>query len=393
MSVEVRPLGVNCNIGCLYCYQNPQRDAGNLTKKYDLKAIKKAVKLENDDFILFGGEPLMVPLKDLEELWAWGFEKYGKNGVQTNGTLITEAHIRLFKKYNVQVGISMDGPGALNDVRWAGSLEKTRALTRKSEEAIASLIQAGAPPSLIITLHQGNATEEKLPMMHEWIRKLDSMGVPAARLHILEVESADIRQKFALSPVENIKALLSFADLEPQLKQLQLDVFRDMEGLLKATDHYVSCVWRACDPYTTTAVRGVEGRGQRSNCGRTNKEGIDFIKSDQVGYERYLALYHTPQEYGGCKGCRFYLMCKGQCPGTAIDGDWRNRSEHCEVWMNLFEQLETRLLKQGTRPISLDPNLIYLEREMLAAWEAGRNPALADKLNEMIVKYQESVPQ
>ena len=82
MSVEVRPLGVNCNIGCLYCYQNPQRDAGNLTKKYDLEAIKKAVELENDDFILFGGEPLMVPLEDLEELWAWGFEKYGKNDDQ-----------------------------------------------------------------------------------------------------------------------------------------------------------------------------------------------------------------------------------------------------------------------------------------------------------------------
>ncbi len=28
MSVELRPLGVQCNIQCQYCYQNPQRDAG-----------------------------------------------------------------------------------------------------------------------------------------------------------------------------------------------------------------------------------------------------------------------------------------------------------------------------------------------------------------------------
>jgi hypothetical protein len=27
---ELRPLGVACNIQCQYCYQNPQRDAGNL---------------------------------------------------------------------------------------------------------------------------------------------------------------------------------------------------------------------------------------------------------------------------------------------------------------------------------------------------------------------------
>ena len=79
-------------------------------------------------------------------------------------------------------------------------------------------------------------------------------------------------------------------------------------------------------------MQGIEGTDQRSNCGRTNKDGIDFVKSDREGFERYLALYYTPQEYGGCKDCRFFLMCKGQCPGTAIDRDWRNRTEHCEVW-------------------------------------------------------------
>jgi uncharacterized protein len=28
MSVELRPLGVKCNIRCSYCYQDPQREAG-----------------------------------------------------------------------------------------------------------------------------------------------------------------------------------------------------------------------------------------------------------------------------------------------------------------------------------------------------------------------------
>ena len=27
MSIELRPLGVACNLACHYCYQNPQRDA------------------------------------------------------------------------------------------------------------------------------------------------------------------------------------------------------------------------------------------------------------------------------------------------------------------------------------------------------------------------------
>ena len=187
--------------------------------------------------------------------------------------------------------------------------------------------------------------------------------------------------------MENIEALLSFAKLEGELQRLKLDIFRDMEGMLLAGDDEATCIWKGCDPYTTSAVRGVEGQGQRSNCGRTNKEGIDFVKADTPGFERYLALYQTPQEYGGCQGCRFFLMCKGQCPGTAIDGDWRNRTQHCEVWMRLFEHIERQLVGRGKTPLSLDRNLRYLEQSMIAAWQSGTNPSLRARLDEMRAIY------
>lgn len=383
MSVELRPLGVNCNIACQYCYQNPQRDAGNLTRHYDLELMKAAVEKEGGSFTLFGGEPLLIPEEDLEHLWAWGLEKYGFNGIQTNGTLINDNHVRMFKQYKVQVGISIDGPGSLNDARWAGSLEKTRQQTAKVEAVIEQLLKEGIIPSLIVTLHQVNATPDKIPAIHDWFRALDRAGIQSTRLHILEVDNSSIQSKYALSQIENIQALLSFAELEKELTTMSLDIFRDIENLLLATDSEATCIWRACDPYTTSAVRGVEGKGQRSNCGRTNKDGIDFVKTDSAGYERYLALYHIPQEYGGCQGCRFFVMCKGQCPGTAIAGDWRNRTEHCAIWKQLFEHLEQRLLAQGKTPISLDTNLHYLEENMLNDWQQGVNPSLNAKLNEM----------
>jgi uncharacterized protein len=388
MGVELRPLGVNCNIGCQYCYQNPQRDAGNLTRSYDLEAMKRAVLSEGGPFILFGGEPLLMPEDDLETLWAWGLEQFGQNGVQTNGVLINDQHISMFRRYKVHVGISMDGPGELNDVRWAGSLEKTRMATAKTEAAIERLCHEGIPPSLIVTLHRNNATADKLPVMHDWMRQLDAAGVASVRLHMLEVETAQIGHKYALTVPESIAALMSFAELEKQLAGVRFDVFEDMENLLCGQDDQATCVWRACDPYTTDAVHGVEGSGQRSNCGRTNKDGIDFTKADMPGYERYLALYHTPQEYGGCQACRFFLVCKGQCPGTAIDGDWRNRTEHCEVWKRLFRVIEERLLDKGLFPISAQPNRIYLEQEMLGAWAAGNNPSLQQAIAAMYARLE-----
>ncbi len=383
MGIELRPLGINCNLTCQYCYQTPQRDSGNLTRGYDIEAMKVAVEQEGADFALFGGEALLVDEVDLEELWSWGLEKYGRNGVQSNGTLINDNHIRMFKQYKVQVGISCDGPGELNDTRWAGSLERTRRATAKTEQAIVRLCEEGISPSLIITLHRGNATEEKLPIMHDWFRRLKDLGVTSVRLHILETESASIKEKYGLSPEENIVVLLSFAELEKELEPLRFDVFSEIQSLLTCSDHYATCVWMGCDPYTTSAVRGIEGSGQSSNCGRTSKDGIDFIKGNQAGYERYIALYHTPQEEGGCQGCRFFVMCKGQCPGTAIDRDWRNRTQDCETWRTLFTHMEGVLEKQEIKPLSQDKNLCYLEQEMLNAWARGENPTLKMTLERM----------
>jgi radical SAM protein with 4Fe4S-binding SPASM domain len=383
MSVELRPLGVKCNIQCQYCYQNPQRDAGNVLHTYDLEKMKAGAEKAGGGFTLFGGEALLVPEKDLEALWSWGFEKYRRNGIQTNGSLINDNHIRLFKQYRVQVGISVDGPGELNDVRWAGSLERTREATAKTHAAIERLCREGIPPSLIVTLHRGNATRDKLPVMHDWFRSLQGLGLTSARLHILEVENDAVRRKYVLTTEENLEAFLSFLALEKTLSTLRLDLFQDMRKLLLGTDNSTTCVWNACDPYTTRAVQGVEGNGQRSNCGRTNKDGIDFTKASGEGFERYLALYRTPQEHGGCEGCRFFLMCKGQCPGTAIDGDWRNRTEYCAVWKDMYRHLEEEMLDQSQSPVSARADRKQLEGLFLESWTRGQNTTIALALQRM----------
>ncbi len=372
MSVELRPLGVQCNIQCTYCYQNPQRDAGNLARSYDLDRMKAAVAREGGPFALFGGEPLLMPVADLEDLWAWGLRNYGTNAVQTNGVLINDAHIRLFKTYKVAAGISIDGPGALNGLRRRGDARQTAEATARTEAAIERLCHERVWPSLIVTLHRTNAAAESLPRLVAWFRHLDELGVPAVRLHLLESETAAIREKFSLTTEENVAALLALQALEPGLTRLKFDLFAEMRRLLMGRDYGSSCVWNACDQYTTHAVRGVEGHGERSNCGRTNKDGVNFVKADLTGYERYLALYATPQEFGGCAGCRFFLMCKGQCPGTAIDGDWRNRTEHCEVWKALFTDLEAELMREGALPLSMRADRDRVERTMLEQWAGGR---------------------
>jgi uncharacterized protein len=384
MPVEVRPLGVKCNISCHYCYQDGLREAAGPTHRYDLEAIKRAIQAKGGPFTLFGGEPLLMRKEDLEDLLQWGFDRFGRSSIQTNGVLIDEDHVRMFKKHQVQVGLSIDGPGELNSARWAGSLEKTEKATEKVEKAINLLLENGIVPSLIATLHRRNASAQRLPHLLQWFRMLDRRGVQHVRIHMLESDSDTVRADLALSAEENTNAMLRLDLLErEELKRLKFDLFRDIEALMLGKDAGVACIWRACDAYTTDAVQGIEGNGQSSNCGRTNKAGIDFSKADRRGFERYLALYHADQADGGCNGCEFFLMCKGQCPGTAIEGDWRNRTEHCETWKAVFRVVEHRLISLGYLPLSADPNRVVLERAMLGEWALGRNPPLQHVLGRM----------
>ncbi len=378
MTVEVRPLGDKCNIKCRYCYQDPVRAAGNLPSRYDVGAILTRLEQIDEPFTLFGGEIMMTPRADLETLLAFGRDRHGGAGLQTNGTLIEEEDLARFASHAVRVGISIDGPGPLNDARWAGSLAATRRATARTEAVIETLCREGRPPSVIVTLHRLNAGGANLEVLSGWLRFLDRLGVRRVRLHTLESDSEAVSADLALAHDASLVVMRRLAALEAELTSVRFDVFAEMEAMLCGQDRDVSCEFHACDSYATRAVTGVEGDGSLSNCGRTNKDGVVYQKTPREAYERQLGLYRTSQDHGGCAGCRFFLMCKGNCPGTAIGGDWRLRSVDCAVWFGLFEDLEGRLLAGGRTPLSLSPRRGEIEQSMVAAWEQGDNPLLAE---------------
>jgi uncharacterized protein len=378
------PVGVRCNLQCGYCYEDPQRDAGAFGSRYDVAKIKAAVdQSSGGPFLLFGGEPLLMKKADLEDLWRWGYERFGRNLLQTNGTLIDDDHIALFQRYNVGVSISLDGPGPLNDGRWQGTLGRTREATRRTEAAIERLCADGNPPGMIVVLHQLNATGPALDRLIEWFKELEALGIRGMGIHLLEVENADARRKYAMSEDENVNALLRLRELQKSLTTLRMDLMRDLEALLLGDDSRAKCVWTACDPYTTRAVEGIGGHGESIGCGRVVKDGVAFLRAEESGYERYLALYRTPQTAGGCEGCRFFLMCRGQCPGTAIDGDWRNKTEQCGTWMRVFEAIEADLVREGKQPLSCSPIREEVEHAVLRNWEQGRRATAAAMVRQV----------
>ena len=347
MTIEYTPVDVACNLKCAYCYQTPMRDGGNASSPSNWNKAREELSRQNYEFTVFGGEPLLAPMEHLEEVFQFGYERFGRNGIQTNGVLLTQGHIDLFRKYNVGVGVSCDGPGALSDLRGP------RATTDATLSAIEKLCSAYLFPSIIVTVHKLNTSITARAELFRWFSHLQRLGVQSINLHMLELECG--MEHLALTERENteaFKSLYTYARTSP----IDFQPFLDIHRLLTGFDaNKANCIWQACDPLTTPAVSGVSRDGTKRNCGRVNKDGVNWVKSDTGGSERYLVLHQTPIEHGGCKDCDYFVFCKGNCPGTAIDGDWRNRSVHCKTWYSIFELTERDIILSGGLPISRQP--------------------------------------
>lgn len=409
MSIEVSPLGVTCNLRCDYCYEESTRDVKPVYK-YNKQAVIDGIKRARGSWHLFGGEPLLLPLNELEELLKLSYEQWNTSNIQTNGSLITSKHIDLFFKYRTQVGISIDGPDELNDARWAGTLKATRKATLKSEKAIYKILKLAEEkndrhigPTLIVTLHAGNVGEQYWPKMRDWILKLDALGLKFINFHWMENDS--LGQKWELTDDQLIVVMRNLYNLMPQLSNIKFLNFQELEFLLRGIDKDVMCVWRGCDPWSTASVQALNNEGRASNCLRGTKEGIDWVPAEGHGnfqvpwgigpefmtmrsFERQLSLYVTPEENGGCKGCRFWMMCQGYCPGSGLrdvqknTGDWRLKSTHCGIIKSQFIEAESRLVAMGETPISLHGDRDQIEKILYNYWSNGLECSMSDALKE-----------
>jgi len=345
MTVEYLPVGVKCNLKCTYCYQEPMRDAGNFSVPANFDKVKEQIK-KVGTFSVFGGEPLLAPIEHLRELWEFGDTFKNNNGLQTNGLLITHAHVELFKKHKVHVGISIDGPGACNGAR--SSLADTAHIINN----IKGLVKEGINVSLIITIHKLNY--DNISDLLQFIDEMLLIGIVAFNFHNLEVDNSVTEKTLHLDDAHNF-AIFQVLYEHTRTKLGHFNPFNDIKCLLTQEKPSVSCIWTSCDPVTTPAVHGINAEGALTNCGRTNKEGIDWLKSESPrSLERYLALSLTEWKNGGCKDCQYFFVCKGNCPGTSIGGDWRNRTRDCLFWYQLIDSIRQDLLDNGHQVLDSD---------------------------------------
>jgi len=355
MSIDVLPVNETCNIKCTYCYE-----AGYAPKlQFDFPAVEKVLRSLNEPFALFGGEPLLAKREVLEQLWQLGIEMHGRNSVQTNGILITPELIQLFKRYRVNVGFSIDGPGELNAARC------NLRLSEKANANLFQLLEEKVHVGLIITLTTANSDLGRRERLVEWLKKLDEFKVGQIRVHIMQRMPGC--EMWVPTVEENVETLRVLHEAQKDFQTVRFDLFEDALKLQRGHDERVTCIWQACDPKHTKHVTSVMADGSVQGCQRI----LRGPKAERASFERQLILAERPQEDGGCQGCRFFVLCKGQCPATAIDGDVTKRSSDCEIWKSLLGWAEEALREVNEQPVSRRPDLVDVQSAMLEDWRNG----------------------
>ena len=122
-----------CNLDCTYCYyfngMNPS--AHNLPAVISKENIKNVVcfikegvdelGLKKVNFDFHGGEPLLMNKSRFEWMCKYindelkSFVEFDFT-LQTNAIAIDDEWIDLFEKYNISIGVSLDGPKEYNDI-------------------------------------------------------------------------------------------------------------------------------------------------------------------------------------------------------------------------------------------------------------------------------------
>ncbi len=129
ITMLIKPASSLCNLRCKYCFyadiaENREIESfGVMTEDTATAVISKALAFAEGggvNFAFQGGEPTVAPLSFFEWFCETVKSLNTQNStityaLQTNGTLITQAHCKFFHENNFLIGISIDGKADIHN--------------------------------------------------------------------------------------------------------------------------------------------------------------------------------------------------------------------------------------------------------------------------------------
>jgi uncharacterized protein len=339
-----------CNINCSYCYL-PHRNVTTVMEQSTVttlfaKVFSSGWTRDGLTVIWHAGEPLVVPVsfyqaafEAIEALRPASLQL--RHSIQTNGMLITAEWCDLFKKWDVGVGVSIDGPKHLHDAHRVtrtgrGTFDKTLAGIR--------MLRAGKVPFHVISvLSQGGM---KVPQ--EMLDFYLSEGIDNICFNVEESEGDHVSGLFAAGDAQgSFKRFLSdFWRLARQSGRVQF--VREIDGMLPRVFRPDQSVMKnsQVEPF---GMLNVDCHGNVSSfspelLGLKHADYNDFIIGNintasledmRVGAPMNAMLRDISAGVDACReSCEYFSVCGGGAPVNKLaeNGSFRTtRTSFCAL--------------------------------------------------------------
>ncbi len=344
-------LTTRCNLTCRYCYNAASSHGVDMSESVLAKGMALAGPSDEPLHIqLTGGEPTLVPdrietaCRNAQEM-ARQFARPLSMAIQTNATALTPQIISLFKRFNLQVGVSLDGPPKVQE-----RLRGKAALTLKGLQ----LLEAAKVPFRVTTVmsRENVGTLDQLMWVLAGFSQAKGVGLDllvrkgrAIAPHEDGIEKINIIQK-DVPPTDHdalklgMEAMLSALSeinhrrsMPLQLRELEL--VKNQMGRGKSRKAFC----HACNGESVA----IHPDGRLFPCGQTL--GDPELQAGTVwqpepeklnifsGETALLNRYGSP----ACRACPLENCCPGECPGRLHYNDQEARQLICTVYRSIWD--------------------------------------------------------
>jgi uncharacterized protein len=352
-----------CNLSCTYCYAEtilPGKRLSLFTNELYRTTIDKIFQKTKSDFvdiIFHGGEPLLHKAEWFDEACSYAISKaelLGKKvtfGMQSNLTLLSDAHIEIFIKYNLKIGVSLDGDEVThNEMR--GSFKRTIRNIQK-------LQLAGIFGGVIIVISHHNYNK-----IHSFFQLLRQLEIETFHMNI----ASSVGRGNPLELLGSDKTFKAFRDCIDAmlfyegtiLDTRMLDKINQFLNPPIATEELYKIL--RCDNafcHAGVTMVAIQNDGNIYPCGCAGSSGnmknfkLDNIASKEenpFAFFEKLKLFHTKKNkyYNECMTCEARFVCEHGCP--AFDHtDSITPENTCIATKQLYhylQQIDRTLLEQ-----------------------------------------------
>ena len=223
-----------CNINCNYCYLPDRKNKATMSPDV-LRALFEKVfasgwACDQLTVIWHAGEPLVMPVSYYEEAFKL-IESLRpqhiqvRHSFQTNGLLLSKNWCDLFKKWQVGVGVSIDGPRRFNDAHRVG--RNGRSTFDKVIAGIRLLRSEEVPFHVISVL-----THQSLDSPDEMLEFYRSEGIEHVCFNVEESEGDHVSELLASqAPEERFRRFLAHFWREAR-RDDRIRMIREIDGII-----------------------------------------------------------------------------------------------------------------------------------------------------------------